>query len=252
MQGGSYQRISCIIPHHCGDHENCCYDDCRMVRLGRHCLAKFRVECPESKATNEEILLNHKKDILQAYVKVSRFNGKIIMSMGKKGQATCYQEITKRLDESNIGRVALAMSSNDCKNFFGMLVKYSHGKRIFLGQTDSWEVYQILVAGKKTDHRFADKVQNYHGIISSHVRDTNTEKLINKKRLDRERTKGDRYKQRRKVRQYAKLKDTVKNKLAPDSHRPNKLSPKDTCQSQDKVTGNAKKPTAKPSRVKVQ
>ena len=95
------KRISCIIPHHCGDHENCCYDDCRMVRLRRHCLAKFRVECPESKDTNEEILLNHKKEILQAYGKVSRFNGKI-MSMGKKGQATCYQEITKRLDESNI------------------------------------------------------------------------------------------------------------------------------------------------------
>ena len=119
-------------------------------------------------------------EILQAYVKISRFN---------RTMATCYQEITKRLDESNIDRVALAMSSNDCENFFGMLVKYSHGKRIFLGQTDSWEVYQLLVAGKKTDDRFADKVQNYHKIISSHVRDTNTEKLINKKRLDRERKK---------------------------------------------------------------
>ena len=115
-------------------------------------------------------------EILQAYVKVSHFNGKI-MSMDKKGQATCYQEITKRLDESNIDRVALAMSSNDCGNFFGMLVKYSHGKQIFLGQTDLWEVYQLLVAGKKTDDRFADKVQNYHKIISSHVRDTNTENL---------------------------------------------------------------------------
>ena len=25
------KRISCIIPYHFGDHENCCYDDCRMV-----------------------------------------------------------------------------------------------------------------------------------------------------------------------------------------------------------------------------
>jgi len=52
------------------------------------------------------------------------------MSLGKKGQATCYQENTKRLDESNIDRVALAMSSNDCENFVGMLLKYSHGKRV--------------------------------------------------------------------------------------------------------------------------
>ena len=114
------KRISCIIPHHCGDHENCSYDDCRMIRLHRHFVAKFRVENPDSKATNSEILQDHRKEILEEYVKVAWFNGKV-MSMGKRGQATCYEQITKRLDASNIDRVAMAMSSNDCENFFGML-----------------------------------------------------------------------------------------------------------------------------------
>jgi len=64
-------------------------------------VAKFRVENPDSKATNSEILQDHHKGILEEYAKVSRFNGKI-MFMGKRGQATCYGQITKRLDASNI------------------------------------------------------------------------------------------------------------------------------------------------------
>ena len=83
-------------------------------------MAKFRVENYDSKATNSEILQDHRKEILEEYAKVSQFNGNV-MSMGKRGQATCYEQITKRLDASNIDRVTMAMSSNDCENLFGML-----------------------------------------------------------------------------------------------------------------------------------
>ena len=87
------------------------------------------VEFPDDKSSAAEILKGHRHKILLAYAKVSRFNGKM-MSMDKRDQDTVYKEITKRLDASNIDRVALAMSSNDCENFFGMLAKYSHGIRI--------------------------------------------------------------------------------------------------------------------------
>ena len=77
----------------------------------------------------KDILRLHKQDIRKEYAKVSRFSGKA-MSMGKIGQQTVYREITKRLNEGNIDRVSLAMSSNDCENYFGLLSKFSHGKRI--------------------------------------------------------------------------------------------------------------------------
>jgi len=86
-------------------------------------VAKFRVENPDSKSTNSEILQDHFKEILEEYVKVSRFNGKVML-MGKKGQATCYEQITKRLDASNIDRVAMTMSSKDCEKKFGMLANF--------------------------------------------------------------------------------------------------------------------------------
>ena len=104
------------------------------------------------------------KKIQKDYAKFSRFNGKII-STDKRGQDAVYKEISKRLDVSNIDRVALAMSRNDCENFFDMLAKYSHGKRIFLGLTDSWEGYQLLVASKKSDDKFEDKIEAYAGIV---------------------------------------------------------------------------------------
>ena len=63
-----------------------------------------------------------------------------------------------------------------------MITKYSHGKRIFWGQSDAWEVYQLLVVGRKSDLKFEDSLQSYDGIVSSYVRDVNTEKLIKKKK----------------------------------------------------------------------
>ncbi|KAL7535209.1 hypothetical protein ACHAXR_006341 [Thalassiosira sp. AJA248-18] len=83
------KRISCVIPHHCGYHENCTYGDCRMVQIQRQAVAKHRVESPESNSTVPEILQENRKEILEKYVKVSRFNKKVV-SMGKRGQATCY------------------------------------------------------------------------------------------------------------------------------------------------------------------
>ncbi|KAL7535208.1 LOW QUALITY PROTEIN: hypothetical protein ACHAXR_006340 [Thalassiosira sp. AJA248-18] len=144
----------------------------------------------------------------------------------------------------------MAMSSNDCENFFGMLAKYSHGKRTFLGQTDSWEVYQLLVAGGKSDDHFADKtVQDYHGIIVlSHIINVNTAKLIKPKQYNQKQQQGDKYKQCRKVRQYAKVKDAAKNKKSANNHCSNKVSPKETCKSKDSVPRDDKKPRAKPSR----
>ena len=153
------------------------------------------------------------------------------MSMGENGRAQVYKEISKRLDDRNIDRVAMALSSNACENFYGMLTKYTHGKRINYGQTDSWAVFGLYVAGKKSDDRFEDKVQQCAGIQSSYVRDSQIDKSIAVKENHREREKREDVKERQKVRQMAKIKECQKNMRVAGRHRPNSLSPKDNCKS---------------------
>ena len=80
-----------------------------MIKIQRHFVAMYRVHSPTSEATNDEVLNMFNKDINLEYAKISRFNGKVI-SMGKEGQAICYSEITKRLDETNIDRTAMSLS----------------------------------------------------------------------------------------------------------------------------------------------
>jgi len=123
------------------------------------------------------------------------------------------------------------MSSNDCDNYFGLLSKFSHGKRIYFGQTDSWQAYQLMVAGLRSDKHFEDKIQTSAGIVPSHVRDVNTQKLVDKQVYDQKRKKTEGYKNRRRVSQYTKIKDAVKNSTASARHCPNKLSPTDSCKS---------------------
>jgi hypothetical protein len=46
------------------------------------------------------------------------------------------------INAKNIAKVAQVFMSNFYENFFLILTKYSQGKRINLGMTDSWELYQ--------------------------------------------------------------------------------------------------------------
>ena len=55
------------------------------------------------------------------------------MNMCKDGQALVIKKVTKRLNEGNIDRVAISMSSDGCENLFIMLVKFSHGKGMHYG-----------------------------------------------------------------------------------------------------------------------
>ena len=248
------KKIASIIPHHCGDHATCCYEDCKMIQLRRHFIARYRTEFQdkdEDEVSNKEILRLHKQDIAREYARVSRFKGKV-MSMGKVGQQRVYKEITTRLNASNIDRVALVLSSNDCENFFGMLAKYSHGKRIYFGQTDSWKVYQLLVAGLRSDDNFEDKILAHAGIASSYVRDVSTAKLVKKKQYHRDRKKTEKYKRRRKLGQYAKVRNAVKNSTAAARHRPNKQSPVNSCKNKRPLANQPQKKVTRKRKAKCQ
>ena len=198
----------------------------------------------QNQSSQTKILKSHRSDILKAYAAKAWFNGKH-MSMGKRGQMKCYNKIAKQLDSSNIDCVAETMSSNGCENFFGMMAKFSHGNRIFLGQTNSWEIYQLLVAGKKSFDNFEDMLREYDNIVSLYVRDVRVVNAVKAKENQRERQRGVKHINCRKVRSYAKLKDAVKNKTAAVGHLPNKLSPKDACKAKAKASKVPAKPTRK-------
>ena len=132
------ERIANVIPHHCGDHSNCRADDCVMLQIQRKVISKHRPEekACDTKLSDKEWLYHYKSEINTRHDKQSRLKGKI-MNMGKDGQDLVLKEVTKRLNESNVDRVAIAMSSNGCENLFSMLAKCSLGKRMHFGRTDS-------------------------------------------------------------------------------------------------------------------
>ena len=185
---------------------------------------------PKTKEGRAEIVKLYDTTIKSEYAQVARFKG-ATMSMSEKGQAKVYNEIHKRLDASNIDRVSEAMSSNDCEGFYNMLTKFSHGKRIYYGQTDSWEIFEMLVAGRKSNDRFEDEVHSLAGLTSMWVRDVRIETRLGIKDKKRASERTDKHKDRRKWRQVAKLKDSQKSKTLKGRHKPDSLSPKDNCKS---------------------
>ena len=130
-RAATLKHIMNIVPHHCGDHHNC-LGDCNMIKLQRYAVARHCAETGDKVTNAAEILPQYSKEVLVKYANESRFQGKS-MSMSPAGVAAVNHEISKRLNDSNIDRVALTYSSNNCENFFGMLTKYSHGKRINFG-----------------------------------------------------------------------------------------------------------------------
>jgi len=54
----------------------------------------------------------------------------------------------------NIDRISSILSSNCYEQYFGILVKYSQGKRLNQDKTDHWRMLQIFVAGLRSKTNF--------------------------------------------------------------------------------------------------
>ena len=125
MRDFHIERIANIVPHHCGDHRNCRADDCTMLQMQRKVIAKH---CSKDKAcgtklADKELLYHFKSDANARCPKQSRFKGKI-MNMGKDGQVLVFKEVTKRLNENNIDRVVIAISSDNRENYLACLSSF--------------------------------------------------------------------------------------------------------------------------------
>ncbi|EJK74880.1 hypothetical protein THAOC_03416 [Thalassiosira oceanica] len=199
LRKGAIKGVGSVIPHHCGDHSKCNLD-CKYRQIENEYIEKFSKDPPgrpRPEQRGRQILAMYEIQIKSDYSKVARFKGKV-MSMGEKGQGKIYNEITKRLNEKNIDRVAEAFSS-------------------------------ISSAGKKSDNRFEDQLQQRAGIQDTYLRQVQVVKTIKKKRKKREHDEKQQTKERRKCSQLTKLKDGEKSLKCKGRHMSNKLDAMDNC-----------------------
>jgi len=237
-------RIAALVHHHCGDHEHCSAQDCKYRQTENHYYAKHRVENEkdekDKKLTREEILDLHEDEINKDFAANSRFKG-MSMSMGKAGWSKIMNEITKRLDAKNIDRVALAMSSNRCENYFSVLVKYTCGKRIYFGRKDGWKVRCQFVAAKRSNGRITDDVRKGLGVTStSAVRELSINKQLREKEYIRQYKQLPKVKERRKAKKLISSKNVVSNSKNAARHKTEKLSPKENVKSDAKKSSAQK------------
>ena len=72
------------------------------------------------------------------YATTSRFGE--MMDFDDKALAKVKNVIVSRIKDANLDRFAKITCSNLCELYFSNVAKYSHGKRLNLDQTDTWEV----------------------------------------------------------------------------------------------------------------
>jgi hypothetical protein len=152
--------IYAIVPHHCGDHTHCSLNNCLFKQIKR------RLES-RKQATDEDWTM---EDVIAIYAEESRFKGRT-MSIGEAGCTKLVNEFKKRVKLSNVAHLACVLSSNCCEYYFSCLVKYSQGKRVNYGQTDTWKVIQDFVAGLKSSPNFTTEVMHALGGVDSKGRE---------------------------------------------------------------------------------
>jgi uncharacterized pyridoxal phosphate-containing UPF0001 family protein len=90
--------------------------------------------------------------------------------------------ITSCIDRSNVDRIARVMTSNLCENYFSILVKFSQGKRLNLGQSDSWAILAHFVAGLQSNKDFSSLVMQQFGVWQSVVRNEGGVAILKRER----------------------------------------------------------------------
>ena len=90
--------------------------------------------------------------------------------------------ISKRLRKDNVDKVAELMSSNLCELYFGVLSKYTEGKRLNVDSGDALRIMQYFVAEMRSDSNFVRRLSNEIGILNTTV--SNEKEAIKLKRKE--------------------------------------------------------------------
>jgi hypothetical protein len=214
------ERIKNIVPHHCGNHQKCDVAHCGYLKI------KMKLKA-NHKRTGEAFT---REDIDKRYAKESRFQGKY-MSMDDASMEKVTKAITSRIDSSNVDRIARVMSSNLCENYFSVMVKFSQGKRLNLGQSNSWAVLAHFVAGLRSNPDFSTQVMERFGINKSDVRIKVQTQFAKRREYWKEWKQSDKYREQRHIRKVVSSAIMGKEAAKSSAHRSGKLNPKDACQA---------------------
>ena len=127
-----------------------------------------------------------------------------------------------------------------------MLVKYTSGKRIYLGKKDAWGTRIKFVAALKSNERVSDKIRTTAGITSSSsLREKYIDKKLKRKHYLADYKRADQHQNRCKVKKLIVAKAVQKNSRDHARHKSGKLSPKEDCKSSVTKQTQKRKP-AKP------
>lgn len=138
------------------------------------------------------------------YATTSRFGE--MMDFDDKALAKVKNVIVSRIKDANLDRLAKIACSNLCELYFSNVAKYSHGKRLNLDQTDTWEVMLFFVAGKlTTDVDFTRLLLERLRIPQVMISEVNSKRLQRKKDLDKKRKQSELYKRTRRATGFRKM-----------------------------------------------
>ena len=66
------------------------------------------------------------------------------MDINERGQNKLKNIIMKRIAQDNINRLTNIMSSNLCELYFGILTKFTKGKRLNVDFSNTWRIMQLF------------------------------------------------------------------------------------------------------------
>ena len=148
------------------------------------------------------------------------------MSMDREGKEMCIHAIQSRVNKKSIDHLAQIMSSNICECYFSVLVKFSHGKRLNLGQSDSWEVLLHFVAGLMSHSSIDISTRTLHSfkIQENEIRIAKRNNLERKKNSDKARKETEEYKRKKTASDFARKQRVAKDSTKKERHMTDKIS----------------------------
>jgi hypothetical protein len=169
------QSIESIVPHHCGDHSLCVVSQCLFLKL--------RKEIKANSIFPGELFLDEELDscIGARYAKESQFKGKV-MDMSSKGRKFVKRVFMSRIKETNIDELAKLETSNRCKNFFGVLTKWTEGECRYLGRKNQIKAVVKLAAALLSDNDVETSLLDHLNLTTNHVRINTSAKLKKQKK----------------------------------------------------------------------
>ena len=212
------KRIRSVVNHHSGNHNECNIEDCLFLQIKNEEEGFNQVRF-EPKNVEDLISL-----IKARYSEISRFKGKS-MDLSIAGQSVLIEIITARLGEVNIDTVGKILSSNVCENYFSVLTKYSHGKRLNGNFTDTWRVQQAVVAGMIGNHKFVLEAMETLGVEQNEIRKRSSGKLIKRKLYQKKYHASDKQQKRRRLSDQVRAHALGKIENSKNRHQPDKVKP---------------------------